>query len=67
MKFVLIFAVIILVPLIILLFTNQEKKRGCGRGCATCGNRDICYRQKKLKKRENAQKNENNFDDIADC
>ena len=67
MKFILIFAAIIVIPLVLLLFTNQEKKRGCGRGCATCGNRDICYRRKKGEKGENAQKNENNFDDIADC
>ena len=63
MKFILIFAVIILVPIVMLHITGQEKKRGCGRGCATCGNRDICYRRKKDEKRESAQKNENNFDE----
>ena len=56
MKFILIFAVIFAVPLAILLVTNQEKKRGCGRGCATCGNREICHRRNKEEKRENAQK-----------
>ena len=35
------------VPLTILLLTRQSTKRGCGRGCATCGNRDICHRRKK--------------------
>jgi len=33
-------------PLAILLATRQDKKRGCGRGCATCGNRAICHRTK---------------------
>lgn len=28
----------------IVLFTSQNTKRGCGRGCATCGNRTICHR-----------------------
>lgn len=32
------------IPVIIMLKTNQSKKRGCGRGCATCGNRDFCHR-----------------------
>lgn len=27
------------------LYTNQVKKRGCGRGCAHCGNRDFCHRR----------------------
>ena len=28
---------------IIVLKTNQSAKRGCGRGCATCGNREFCH------------------------
>ena len=28
----------------LVLKTNQAKKRGCGRGCATCGNREFCHR-----------------------
>lgn len=28
----------------IVLSTSQDTKRGCGRGCATCGNRSICHR-----------------------
>jgi len=56
MKYVLVFAVVFALPLIVVLLTGQEKKRGCGRGCATCGNREICHRQKNAKKRENAQK-----------
>lgn len=35
------------IPMAILLFNQYGTKRGCGRGCATCGNRDICYRNKK--------------------
>ena len=31
----------------ILLSTSQSTKRGCGRGCATCGNRPICHGTKK--------------------
>ena len=27
------------------IYTNQSKKRGCGRGCARCGNRDFCHRR----------------------
>lgn len=27
------------------LYTNQSKKRGCGRGCGHCGNRDFCHRR----------------------
>ena len=42
------FAVAVIgIPIAILLFNDYGKKRGCGRGCATCGNRDICYRKKK--------------------
>lgn len=28
------------------LYTKQVKKRGCGRGCARCGNRDFCHRRR---------------------
>lgn len=31
-------------PLFIVLKTRQSQKRGCGRGCATCRNRDFCHR-----------------------
>lgn len=34
-------------PTAILLFNQYGAKRGCGRGCATCRNRDICYRNKR--------------------
>lgn len=35
------------IPLAIMLFTNSSSKRGCGGGCATCGNRNFCHRGKK--------------------
>lgn len=28
------------------LYTKQSKKRGCGRGCERCGNRDFCHCRK---------------------
>ena len=37
-------------PLALVLAGNQSQKRGCGRGCATCGNRNICHRTKAEKK-----------------
>ena len=41
------FAVAVIgIPIAILLLNDYGKKRGCGRGCATCGNRDICYRKR---------------------
>jgi len=42
---ILILAAAFIPALIILLRTNQSKKRGCGRGCATCGNREFCHRR----------------------
>ena len=45
------FAVAVIgIPLVIMLYTNSDKKRGCGGGCATCGNRDFCHRGNKNKK-----------------
>ncbi len=38
------------IPIAILLYNDYGSKRGCGRGCATCGNRDICYRKKRKKR-----------------
>lgn len=29
----------------LVLKTNQTRKRGCGRGCATCGNKEFCHRR----------------------
>lgn len=31
---------------ILVVRTKQDKKRGCGRGCAKCGNREFCHRKK---------------------
>lgn len=42
------FAVAVIgIPIAILLFNDYGKKRGCGRGCSSCGNREICHRGKK--------------------
>ncbi len=34
---------ILCLPLVFVLKNGQGKKRGCGRGCATCGNRHLCH------------------------
>lgn len=31
-------------PSALLLLRGRGKKRGCGGGCAGCGNREICWR-----------------------
>ena len=41
---ILLLLVVFGLALALVLATGQEKKRGCGRGCATCGNRSICHR-----------------------
>ena len=38
------------IPLAIMLLTNSGSKRGCGGGCATCGNRNFCHRGGKNRK-----------------
>lgn len=39
-----IFLLLVTVPAVLLVCrTEQRTKRGCGRGCATCGNREICH------------------------
>lgn len=35
------------IPLVIMMYTNSDSKRGCGGGCATCGNRNFCHRGRK--------------------
>jgi len=50
------FAVAVIgIPIAILLVNDYGKKRGCGRGCATCGNRDICYRNQQKKDKESSK------------
>lgn len=47
-----VFLLILLVvglPALILLKNDYGKKVGCGRGCSTCGNRDICHGTGKYK------------------
>jgi len=36
--------VVLCMALGLVLAGNQSSKRGCGRGCATCGNRNICHK-----------------------
>ncbi len=42
-----IFALMIAIPTGIMFLTGSNKKRGCGGGCATCGNRRTCHRRKR--------------------
>lgn len=42
----LLIALIIIFAVIIVLVTDQTGKRGCGRGCATCGNREMCHKKR---------------------
>ena len=42
------------------IYTNQSKKRGCGRGCSSCGNREICWRGQE---RKNEAKEQEKCDD----
>ena len=47
------FAVAVIgIPIAILLYNDYGKKRGCGHGCSTCGNREICHGTKKEKQEE---------------
>ncbi len=42
--------VVLLVPMVLVQkISGKSKKRGCGRGCATCGNRYICHPQERPK------------------
>lgn len=40
------------IPLLLMHYSSHSTKRGCGRGCATCGNRDICHRKKSNKEQQ---------------
>ncbi|MCI9296443.1 MAG: hypothetical protein HFI10_03285 [Lachnospiraceae bacterium] len=40
------FALIICISAAIANFTGSSSKRGCGGGCAACGNRSTCHRKK---------------------
>ena len=53
MTIILILVVAFCLPLVLLLSNGQSQKRGCGRGCATCGNRNICYRNKTKQTKKN--------------
>ncbi|MGI5962319.1 MAG: hypothetical protein ACOX7N_01220 [Lawsonibacter sp.] len=36
-------AMVIGIPAAVVLVGQQGKKRGCGRGCSSCGNRHLCH------------------------
>lgn len=44
MTAILILILIVGASLVLLSVSGQETKRGCGGGCATCGNRETCHR-----------------------
>ena len=44
-SFILILLICFVPAAFAVLYTRQSKKRGCGRGCARCGNRDFCHRR----------------------
>ena len=40
---VILLSVPLLLAMVLVPRTGQAAKRGCGRGCATCGNRHLCH------------------------
>lgn len=55
MAVILFAAAVIGIPIAILLYNDYGKKRGCGRGCATCGNRFICHPDQYKKEPDNPE------------
>ncbi len=43
MAIILLILAVVGIPLFILMKSQHGSKRGCGRGCATCGNRHLCH------------------------
>ena len=48
-------AAVICLPIALLLKNDYGKKRGCGRGCSSCGNREICWRGQERKNKAKEQ------------
>ena len=48
-------AAVICLPIALLLKNDYGKKRGCGRGCSSCGNREICWRGQEMGKQPKKQ------------
>lgn len=48
-------AAVICLPIALLLKNDYGKKRGCGRGCSSCGNREICWRGQEMGKPKQKQ------------
>ncbi|MBD5499851.1 MAG: hypothetical protein HDR10_01415 [Lachnospiraceae bacterium] len=46
---ILFFALIIGIALAVSICSGSSTKRGCGGGCATCGNRKVCHRKREGK------------------
>ena len=46
------------IPIAVLLYNDYGKKRGCGRGCATSGNRFLCHPDQYSDKPEQIDKKE---------
>lgn len=47
------FAVAVIgIPITILLVNDYGTKRGCGRGCDTCRNREICHGKKRQQEKK---------------
>lgn len=44
--FILLIIIAVLPAAALTVITNQKEKRGCGRGCARCGNKEFCHRKK---------------------
>ena len=49
---ILLLLLILIIPLVLVLGGNNGKKRGCGRGCATCPSRFTCHPGQYDKKEE---------------
>lgn len=50
---ILFFALMIGIALAVSICSGSSKKRGCGGGCATCGNRKTCHRKREEQGKEN--------------
>lgn len=42
--------IVLLIPVFVMQKLGSGIRRGCGRGCATCGNREFCHRTGKYAK-----------------
>ena len=47
-------AAVVGLPAALVLLTQEKKKRGCGRGCASCGTRYLCHPGQYSEKKQSA-------------